>query len=402
MSIEVGQRELILVRYGELATKGKNRGEFERTLARNIIAAAKPISPVRVERRRGRLFVHPERRAERVAQRLGDVFGITSVSTARRSALDLDSIEAAARLELDAAIAGIVERSGERAITFRVEASRADKRYPLTSFELDRAIADRVLPAYAERLKVRLEGPELVLGIEIREREAYVFANRLAGPGGLPVGTLGRAVCLLSGGIDSPVAAWMAMKRGCEVAFVSFHSFPYIGEGSRQKIVRLVKRLARFQPRSRLASVPFTAVQEAIRDAAPEGYRTVLYRRSMQRLASLVAVEERAGCLVTGESLGQVASQTMENLTCIGAAAGIPVLRPLIAFDKGETIAIAERIGTLEVSNVPEPDCCTVFMPKRPVTRGRIERCLQAESRIPLAELEHEAFMRRETIDVEE
>lgn len=402
MKVEIGGRELVLVRYGEIATKGKNRSEFERTLSRNIVAAAAAISPVRVDRQRGRMFVHPERRAEPVARRLQDVFGIVSVSVARRSALDLDSIEANARVELEAAIAALTEKVGERVLTFRVEATRADKRYPLTSFELDREIADRVMPAYADRLKVRLADPELVLGIEIREREAYVFASRMPGPGGLPVGTLGRAVCLLSGGIDSPVAAWMAMKRGCEVSFASFHSFPYIGEGSRQKIVRLVKRLARYQPRSRLFSVPFTGVQEAIRDAAQEGYRTILYRRSMQRIAARIAARERAGCLVTGESLGQVASQTMENLTCIGAASPIPVLQPLIAFDKQETIAIAARIGTLDVSNLPEPDCCTVFMPKKPVTRGRIDRCLEAESRIPLAELEQAALDALETIDVAE
>jgi thiamine biosynthesis protein ThiI len=243
------------------------------------------------------------------------------------------------------------------------------------------------MPEHEARLLVDLSRPELELEVDLRPHAAYVFATRLPGPGGLPVGTLGKGVCLLSGGIDSPVAAWMCMKRGCAVVFVSFHSFPYIGEASRRKIEHLVERLARFQPRSRLYSVPFTDVQTAIRDTAPEGYRTVLYRRQMQRIAARIARREKAGCLITGESLGQVASQTMENLTCIGAASDLPVLRPLIGFDKQETIDLARRIGTYDTSIVPEPDCCTVFMPKRPVIRGRIDRCEEAEAALPLDEL---------------
>ncbi len=392
-----GDERLVLVRYGELAIKGKNRSEFEKALARNIVSAAAAISPVEVERLRGRMVVHPKRRAERVARRLVDVFGIASLSVARRCSNDVDSIAELAERELTRALD---EHTGPTPIPFRVRTRRSDKRHPLTSTEIDKLIADRVLPARADRLRVDLDHAELVLGIEVRERDAFVFAGRERGLGGLPVGTLGKAVCLLSGGIDSPVAAWMAMKRGCDVVFASFHSAPYIGEGSRRKIVQLVKRLGRWQPRSRVASIPFTAIQEAIRDSCPEGYRTVLYRRSMQRLATELAGREGAGCLVTGESLGQVASQTMENLTCIGAAAKLPVLRPLICFDKQETIDIARRLGTFEISNLPEPDCCTVFLPARPVIRGVLSRCLDAEARIPLTELEANAFEHMEVTDV--
>ena len=235
----------------------------------------------------------------------------------------------------------------------------------MTSAELDRFVAEAILPTDGS-VRVQLKNPTLELGIEVR--------------GGLPVGTLGRAVCLISGGIDSPVAAWMAMKRGARVIYVTFHSAPYIGEPSKRKVVELVRHLARWQPESRLYVAPFSRIQETIRDAAPESYRTVLYRRMMQRIATRVAEREKAGALITGESLAQVASQTLENLTCIQAAAGLPVIRPLVTFDKQETIDVARRLGTFDISRVQEPDCCTVFMPQRPVTRGRVEVCEAIES----------------------
>jgi thiamine biosynthesis protein ThiI len=271
--------ELVLVRYGELAIKGKNRFEFENALARNIVQAASPISPVRVERHRGRLAVHAERRTERLARRLQDVFGIASVSAARRADKDVEAIAAVAREELAHALEAWPR---DRRIRFRVTTRRADKTFPLTSTELDRAVADLVMPEHEARLLVDLSRPELELEVDLRPHAAYVFATRLPGPGGLPVGTLGKGVCLLSGGIDSPVAAWMCMKRGCAVVFVSFHSFPYIGEASRRKIEHLVERLARFQPRSRLYSVPFTDVQTAIRDTAPDAAHRGAHRAARE------------------------------------------------------------------------------------------------------------------------
>ena len=227
-----------------------------------------------------------------------------------------------------------------------------------------------------------------------------MFVEKLAGLGGLPVGTLGKAICLLSGGIDSPVAAWMAMKRGCRVGFATFHSYPFIGESSKRKTLDLARVLSRYQPSSRLWVVPFTEIQTTIRDTAPEGYRTVLYRRMMQRISSRLAEQWGAGALITGESLGQVASQTLENMTCIAEAASIPVLRPLVGFDKSDTIEIAERIGTLEVSNIQEPDCCTVFMPKKPVIRGKLDLCLEAESRMNMDELLEKALADVEVVNV--
>ena len=360
--------------------------------------ACEPLSPVKIDRIRGRLAVRPERRVGDVARRLQEVFGISSVSPAWGAA---PSPEEIARVGIDVVGRALEGRPTGAPIPFRVSTNRGDKSFPLISTELDRFVAERVLPVHGERLVVRLGAPELELGIDVRRERAYLYAERLAGPGGLPVGTLGRGLCLLSGGIDSPVAAWMAMKRGCAVSFVSFHSYPYIGESAKRKIVELVRVLARWQPRSRLFVVPFTDAQVAVRDHAPEAYRTVLYRRMMQRIASRLARRAKAGVLITGESLGQVASQTMENLTCIGAASGLPVIRPLVAFDKEETIALAKRIGTYDVSILPEPDCCTVFQPTKPVIRGTLDACEAAEAELDVEGLVAAAVEGVERIDVE-
>lgn len=390
--------ELVLVRYGELALKGGNRRQFEDRLARNIRDAVQRISPVQVERRRGRLAVVPERRTEDVAFRLQEVFGIKSVSPAWGAPSQPEAISELARPVLLDALAGLPP---DREITFRVHASRGDKSFPLTSTDLDRFVAERVMPGL-DRLRVRLDGPELELGIDVRSERSYVFVHRLPGPGGLPVGTLGRGLCLLSGGIDSPVAAWMSMKRGLHVAFVTFHSHPYVGDASKRKVIEVARVLARWQqPGSRLFVAPFAEIQTAIRDAAPESYRTVLYRRMMQRIAARIAESNRLACLITGESLGQVASQTLENIACIESASGARVMRPLIGFDKEETVAIARRIGTFEISSRQEPDCCTLFMPERPVIRGKIEACESAEARLDLQGLLDRACAGIETIEID-
>jgi thiamine biosynthesis protein ThiI len=376
--------DLVLVRYGELALKGGNRATFERRLVDNIRHALEPIAPAKIERRWGRILVRPEQRVETAARRLQDVFGITSISPAYGAPLD---VEAIARVADEVFTTALAEHAGSGPLRFRVRTTRSEKRFPLTSVELDRAIGGR-LKERDPRLVVDLGDPELVVGIDVREEGAFVFARRLAGPGGLPVGTLGRGVCLISGGIDSPVAAYLAMKRGLSLAYVTYHAAPYIGENARKKVVDLVRVLSRFQARhSRLWVVPFAPVQVAIRDLGSSSYRTVLYRRMMQRIASRLAQREEALALVTGESLGQVASQTLENLTCIQAAATLPVIRPLVAFDKEETVRVARRIGTFDLSAVQEPDCCTLFMPQKPVIRGEPALCEELEARLDIASL---------------
>ena len=396
--IELAEPERILVRYGELALKGGNRRWFERRLMRNLRAAVASISPVRFEMTHGRVSVVPEQRTREVARRAAEVFGIKSVSPAWGVDPDPEAIAELADAVYRDALLDLPPRAHA---TFCVRVRRADKSFPYRSSDFERSIADRLLASEDERIQVQLKNPDLELGIEVRAERTYVYLQRHEGPGGLPVGTLGKALCLLSGGIDSPVAAWLAMKRGCEVGYVSFHSFPYIGEGSKKKVTDLVRELARWQPRSHLYVVPFADLQVAIRDGAPAPYRTVLYRRAMQRIASALAARHDYDALVTGESVGQVASQTLENMSCIAAAADRLVLRPLVSFDKEEAIAIARRIGTYEVSKRDEPDCCTVFQPDRPVIRGQLEVCLEAEAACALEPIIAAALAGVELIEVE-
>jgi len=389
--------DLILVRYGELSLKGGNRAQFESALARNIRAVMRPLSSIEIERRQGRFVVVPQRRGDEVARKLQDVFGIKSVSPAWGVVAERDAIaELARRVLLDALDA----RPRGRPVTVRVATKRADKTFAMTSTELDRYVADRVLVGLAVR--VDLDDPELTLGIELRRERAYVFVERLPGPGGLPVGTLGRALCLLSGGIDSPVAAWLAMKRGLAVSHVTFHSYPFIGDASKRKVIDLVRALARYQPSNRLYVAAFAEAQTAIRDAAPEGYRTVLYRRMMQRIATRIAQRYELDALITGDCLGQVASQTLENMACIGSAAELPLLRPLLTYDKDETIALARKIGTFDISNRQEPDCCTLFMPAHPVLRGKLEICTGVEAKMDVEGLITRAAESVEIHDVDD
>ena len=374
----LGSPEVVLVRYGELALKGGNRPMFERALAQNLKQATRSISALRVERTTGRMTLTPEGRVMDIARRSRDVFGVKSVSPAWGTQPEPDKIVQLARAVLERSLEAY---PANRKVTCRISTTRADKSFPIISPEFDRYVAERILPG-PDRVTVQLVRPEIVLGIDIRPERAWVFGERMSGPGGLPVGTLGSVLCLLSGGIDSPVAAWMAMKRGCRTGFVSFHSAPYLGEGSKKKVADLARALGRYQGRSRLYVVPFTRYQEAVRDYAPEGYRTVLYRRMMQRIACRLSERDGWQALITGESLGQVASQTLENMSCIAAASSLPVLRPLLGFDKEETIEIARRIGTFEISGRPEPDCCSVFQPRRPVLRAKGEICTEVEEAI--------------------
>ncbi|MEZ6003670.1 MAG: tRNA uracil 4-sulfurtransferase ThiI [Planctomycetota bacterium] len=372
--------DVLVIRYGELALKGGNRARYEQALARNIRAALRPLGEVKVRVAQARILAYPTRRARAMARRAAEVFGVKSVSPAYSVGADLDAIvERSREVLMDA-----LERDPRpRPIRFAVRAKRADKTFPLASHLLAREVAGRILPG-PEFLKVDLTDPEMVLGIEVRGNENYVFVERIPGPGGLPVGTSGKGLCLLSGGIDSPVAAWLSMKRGLTVDFVSFHSFPYLGDSSKAKIRELARAVSHYQGPARLFVVPFTAVQEGIRDAAPERYRTVLYRRMMTRIACAIAEREGHGALITGESLGQVASQTLENMGLIDAPADRLILRPLVTADKEQAIDLARSIGTLEISNRPEPDCCTVFQPRAPVIYGKQKHCVQAETRLPM------------------
>lgn len=384
MTAALAAPEALLVRYSEIALKKGNRPVFERALARNLQEAAANVSPVRVERTFGRVTVFPERRASQVAERLARVPGVKTVSPVwGADSSDPEDIARVGKLLLDDVLA---DHPGPFPVTFRIRVRRSEKRFPMSSGELEHYLGPRILPG-PEQVKVDLERAQLTLGIEVRADRTWLFLRTLDGPGGLPVGTLGRGLVLLSGGIDSPVAAFLAMKRGLRVGYVSFHSAPYIGEGFVKKVQDLAHQLGQFQSKARLFVVPFAEVQTAVRDHAPEPYRTVLYRRFMQRIADRLADRHDYQALVTGESLGQVASQTLENMECIGSVTDRLVLRPLLTYDKEEAVAVARRIGTFTLSNVAEPDCCTVFQPSRPVIKGTLAECEAAEQDLDVEDL---------------
>jgi thiamine biosynthesis protein ThiI len=367
----------IVVHYQEIALKGKNRPWFLGRLVRNIRAAVKDLDVREVRSLMGRIEVvlGSDAAAEAVGERLRRTFGIANFSYAGRAPLDLD------------AIAGAILRDlGDRTCgSFRVSARRADKRYPLTSPQIEREIGGRIKTARG--WTVNLDEPELVIHVELLTDEAFYFFGKERGPGGLPTGTAGRVACLLSGGIDSPVAAHRMMKRGCAVTFVHFHSYPILSRASQEKARELAQILTRWQQHSRLYLVAFGEIQQQVVLAVPGPMRVVVYRRLMLRIAEAIARARHAQALVTGEVVGQVASQTLENLAVIGSVASLPVFRPLIGMDKDEIMAEAMRLGTYATSIIPDQDCCTLFTPRNPQTRARLADIERAEQALPIAEL---------------
>lgn len=385
-----------LIRYDEIGLKGKNRRYFEGRLRENI-ARALGLPRGAIARERGRLFLRlPDEVAAEgaVLRALGRVFGIRSFSPAWRVTNDLPPIvEAVLRLAENGA--------ARRARTFAVAARRSEKSFPLTSLELNvrlgRAVQDR-LPDIA----VDLDRPDVTLHVEVRGSGAYVFDTVHPGPGGLPVGASGRALLLLSGGIDSPVAGWMALKRGIALDAVHFHSSPYTGPQALEKAVAIARELAgwRAQP-LRLHLVSVTEIHRALAGALPERLWTLGLRRMMLRLAEAIARRDGHGALVTGDSLGQVASQTLENLGVVDRAIETPVLRPLVGFDKAEIVDRARRIGTFGLSAQPFQDCCVLFAPRRPETRAKRNELEVAERGMQIESLVSDALERAETIDLD-
>ena len=367
-----------LVRYGELAIKGLNRPQYERALIRNLRHALESREKVSIENLRGRLLVRHACPFAELVQRISKVCGVKSFSPVHPVQSEYGPIETLVLSLFDEAWA---QTGGSP--SFRIRTRRADKTFPIPSLVMDQRIGASFIARFPG-CAVRLDDPEVEIGIEIRPEGSFVFMERFPGPGGLPVGMSGRGLALLSGGIDSPVAAFLAMKRGMEVGFCYFHSPEFIGEGPLGKVRRLVKLLSAFQPRNVLQVVPFTQVQLAIQRECQESYRTILYRRMMHRIAAVLATSQGRSALITGDSLGQVASQTLENLDLTARASPLPVLRPLITFDKEETIALARTIGTFETSIIDEPDCCTLFQPRRPKTHGRLEEVVNNESKLDI------------------
>ncbi|MBM4441177.1 MAG: tRNA 4-thiouridine(8) synthase ThiI [Candidatus Rokubacteria bacterium] len=366
-----------MVHYHELSLKRGNRPLFLRHLARNLERATSDIGPVRLRQLSGRIMLdldgHPN--PALVRDRAAAVCGIASVALAYRVPSTVDAMKDV--------IGQLLE--GRRFGSFRISARRAFKTYPLTSVELNRQLGAFVVERTGVR--VNLHHPELEIHVEVLPAETFVYVDRVPGPGGLPVGASGTVLALLSGGIDSPVAAWRMMKRGCRVVFVHFHSVPYLPDVSQHKAGALAERLTEWQYASRLFVVPFGEIQREIVLSVPGPARVVVYRRMMIRIAETLARQVGAQALVTGESLGQVASQTLENIAAIDEAAGMPVFRPLIGTDKLEITAEAQRLRTFETSIEPDADCCTLFTPKHPATRMSIESARAVEAALDVPRL---------------
>jgi tRNA uracil 4-sulfurtransferase len=366
----------VLLRYQELALKGRNRPWFQRHLIQHLrrALAGLGVREVRVPMGRIELVLVREATAAEVRERLGWVFGLANFSLATRVAPDYAAIEA-----------GIVrDLPPGTPASFRVKVRRADKRFPLRSPELERALGARIVEARG--WTVDLRKPALTIGVEIVPGEAFYYFGKEPGAGGLPTGTGGRLVALLSGGIDSPVAAWRMMRRGCTVTFVHFHSYPFLSRASQDKARQLVQHLCRFQLSAKLQLVPFGEIQRQVTVSVPSALRVIVYRRLMLRIAERVAGRIGAYGLVTGDVVGQVASQTLENMSATGAAVRLQLFRPLVGMDKDEITGQAERLGTYDISIQPDEDCCTLFTPRHPITRARVEEIEAAESGLPIEE----------------
>src|SRR2546422_3711064 len=371
----------IVVHYQEIALKGKNRPWFIGRLVRNLKRALSDLDIIAVRALMGRIEIQlgPGASREAAGERVRRTFGIANYSYARRTALDIDAI---ARDILD-------DLRDRTCSSFRVSVRRADKRFPMTSPQVEREVGGRI--KQARGWNVDLDAAELTIHVELLTNEAFYFFGKERGSGGLPTGTAGRVTCLLSGGIDSPVAAHRMMKRGCTVSFVHFHSYPILSRASIEKARELVRLLTTWQQRSRLYLVAFGEIQQQVVLQIPGPMRVVVYRRLMFRIAERIARTRGAKGLVTGEVVGQVASQTLENLQVIGSVATLPVFRPLIGMDKQEIMDEARALGSYSISIVPDQDCCTLFTPRNPLTRGRLANVEAAERALPLDEIVEKA-----------
>lgn len=364
--------DLILLKYGEIALKGLNKPLFEHKLTDNIKSRLDKIGQFSVKRAQSTIYVEPLDKTadmDEAVDTLKKVFGIVNICPVARCDKNLDSIAALA--------VECVRDSLTTEKTFKVETKREDKNFPLNSPQISREIGGRILDAIPE-LTVDVHNPDILVNIEVR-RDAFVYTKKEHGAGGMPVGTNGKATILLSGGIDSPVAGYMIAKRGVELEAVHFHSHPYTSDRAKEKVIDLAKQMSAYCGKINLHVVPFTDIQLSIIEKCPENYLTVIMRRIMMRIAEKISAREGSAALITGESIGQVASQTMESLVCTDNAVGQPVFRPLIGMDKEEIVTISKKIGTYETSILPYEDCCTIFVPKHPKTKPRLDEIIEAE-----------------------
>ena len=386
--------DIILLKLGEIVLKGLNRRSFEQKLMGNVRRRLLGLGKFKVSIMQSTIYVEPaDDTADMDAafEALQDVFGIIKMTRAAACEKDKDAI---ARLAID-----YLKDDMERAKSFKVESKRSDKSFPMTSIQLSQYVGGELAEAYPD-CAVDVHEPELTVHIEVRDAAAYVHAAPVDGAGGMPIGSNGTAVTLLSGGIDSPVSSYMIAKRGVHLIPVHFFSFPYTSQQAKEKVIELGNILTRYCGKMTLEVVPFTRIQEEIRDKCPEEYFTLIMRRFMMRIAQAIARDCRAAAIVTGENLGQVASQTMEAMASTQAVLDLPVLQPLIGMDKEEIVRMARKIGTFDTSILPYEDCCTVFTPRHPRTRPKLSEVERAESALDIETLVAEALRGRERIEL--
>jgi thiamine biosynthesis protein ThiI len=372
--------QVVLLKYGEIHLKGKNRPYFEKKLFKNLQESLQCFPGVTIRKQQGRYYVENIQDFQSMINRLNKVFGFVSYTPAIKVDKEIDQIKEAIVFEINRRLA----KQGLQHATFRISAKRADKTFHINSMEMNRFFGDFVLDEF-ENLRVDVHRPQINVRVEVRE-SAYIYSEDYPAAGGMPVGTNGKATLLLSGGIDSPVAGWMIAKRGVALEAVHFHSFPYTSDRAKEKVFELCKKLVEYTGRIRLHVVPFTQIQETLYKECPDSQITILMRRYKMRIAEKISENWYSIALITGESIGQVASQTIESLTVTNAVVNMPVFRPLIGFDKVDIMRIAEAIDTYETSILPYEDCCTVFTPKHPVTKPKLENILKSEALLTNAE----------------
>lgn len=388
-------KEIILAKYGEIILKGGNRPRFENILMKNIANSLRNVAETKIRLAQATVYVEvaDECKMDIVMERMSKIFGIVSITRAAVCEKDVEDIKAKAKEYLKNDLT-----AGKR---FKVEAKRSDKSFPLKSPQLCMEVGGYLDDEYPYII-VDVHNPDVTVKVEIRDFAAYVYAqeNKIAGQGGMPIGTGSKATLLLSGGIDSPVAGHMISKRGVEIDAVNFFSFPYTSERAKEKVIELAGIVARYTSKINLYIVPFTEIQLQIRDKCPEEHMTLVMRRFMMRIAERIARKNKSLALITGESVGQVASQTLSALDVTNSAVDMPVLQPLIGMDKIEIINRAQEIGTYDTSILPYEDCCTVFTPKHPTTNPRRENIIKSESRLDVEALIEDAMQGIEKIEV--
>lgn len=391
----MNEENILIIRAGEASLKGQNKPYFEKMLAERIKKLLRKFEGINVKRSEGLIFIRSEKHIsqEDIIHEVKKVFGITSISPAVECNSNIEDIEKTAIKYMK----DLIEKKGIK--TFKVESKRADKSFPLISPEISKRVGGAVLKG-CKVLKVDVHDPDCRLFVNVRRDITYLYQQRIKGFGGLPLGTNGKGLILLSGGIDSPVAAWMMAKRGMEIEAVHYHSYPYTSRRAQEKVRELAEILAIYCSRFKMHVINMLPIQEEIVKNCPEEQMTIQLRRFMMRAGEMIAEKNECGMLITGESLGQVASQTSDSLIVTDASVSIPVMRPLIAMDKADTVDIAKDIGTYEKSIEPYEDCCTVFLPKHPLTKPKLNKILESESKMDVESLLKKAVESEEIQDI--